>query len=171
LFSGLQLSFTKLDSRVSIKLNTQYSNDFNAGGDSALIDRMRGEIVYNSGQWQGYSGKNVDAVIDLGSVKQINKIETGFLFNYVQGSFYPDQVSYSISNDNINFVQVEQLKFDNIVEPKDKSFAVKNFTLNKSLTARYIKVIAKVPTKCPDWYINMRGDRTPMLLIDEIIVE
>ena len=167
----LQLTFIKLDKNLTIKLNTPYSSNFTAGGDSALIDRMRGGIVYNSGQWQGYVGKDVNAVIDLGTVKQINKLEAGFLFNYVQGSFYPDKVTYSVSNDNINFIHAGEINFDNNIEPKDKSFAVKNYTINKSFTARYVKVIAKIPSKCPDWYINMRGDRTPMLLIDEIVVE
>ncbi len=64
--SILSTQFYKIDPNISIKLETQYANQYNAGGDNALIDGLRGSLDFRTGAWQGYQDTDVIAIIDLG---------------------------------------------------------------------------------------------------------
>jgi len=56
-----------------------YSEKYPASGKMALVDGIFGSINYHDGCWQGFEGKNLDVVIDLGSVQKMNKVSIGFL--------------------------------------------------------------------------------------------
>ena len=65
-----------------ITLQSNYSSQYTGGGDFALIDGIRGTTNWSGGAWQGYQGKDLVAVIDLGEVQQVSKVGAGFLAGY-----------------------------------------------------------------------------------------
>ena len=70
--------FFKIDPNLKIKLDTEYANQYNAGGQNALIDGIVGTEDFRTGTWQGYFDTDVIATVDLGSEKYIEYIGINF---------------------------------------------------------------------------------------------
>jgi len=98
-------SFYKIDGSRSIKIQSKYANQYAAAGDKTLIDYLRGTGSYRTGRWQGYR-EDLDATIDLGSIKPIKYLAIGFLQDIKSWIFYPPQVEFLVSNDGQNFKSV-----------------------------------------------------------------
>ncbi len=137
----LKAEFFKIPIGRKIKLNTEYANQYSAGGNLALIDFIRGPLNYKTGAWQGYHGVDLDAVVDLGNIHLIGKLETGFLQDVGSWIFMPLEVQFYVSNDGIEFQHIGTV--ENEVSHRMLGVNIKNFTLNFATKARYIKVIAK----------------------------
>ena len=163
----LSVNFTKIPKGRSIVLNTKYANQYAAGGDIALIDFIRGPVNYKTGAWQGYEGVNLEAVVDLGSIKLISKFETGFLQDNNSWIFMPEEVEYAVSMDGINFQPIGTIKND--ISQREMGTIIKNFTLNLSTKARYIKVIGKNIGFCPEWHKGA-GNKA-WIFADEISIQ
>jgi len=163
----LEAEFHKIPVGRKISLNTQYANQYSGGGDLCLIDFIRGPLNYRTGAWQGYEGVDVDAMVDLGSIQLINKLETGFLQDVGSWIFMPTEVQYYVSKDGKNFQHVGMIK--NKISNTALGVNIQNFTLNFSTKARYVKVIGKNMGTCPDWHV---GEGNPSwIFADEIVIE
>jgi predicted alpha-1,2-mannosidase len=163
----LMVIFTKIPKGRSITLGTKYANQYAAGGDIALIDFIRGPKNYKTGSWQGYEGVNIEAVVDLGSIKLLNKFETGFLQDNNSWIFMPEEVSYEISKDGINYQHIGTVKND--IPQNEMGTILKNFTVNFATKARYIKMTAKNIGTCPDWHKGAGNEA--WIFADEIVIE
>lgn len=152
----------------SVKLHTSYSEKYTGGGPEGLIDYQWGNYYFKSKKWQGYEYVDFHAVIDLGSTQSIEKLEASFLQDRNNWISYPKEVSYYSSTDGKNFELVGVVKFDNKIEQSGIP-EIKAFTVNKSLNARYIKVIAKNQQRNPSWHAQA-GEKC-WLFIDEILIE
>ncbi|OQX78495.1 MAG: glycosyl hydrolase family 92 [Bacteroidetes bacterium 4484_249] len=163
----LTAEFHKIPIGRTITLNTKYANQYSAGGKLALIDFIRGPLNFRTGAWQGYEGVDLNAVVDLGSIQLITKIETGFLQDVGAWIFMPLEVQYYVSNDGKNFQHIGTVKND--VSHRLLGVNIKNFTLNFATKTRYVKVIAKNMGSCPDWHV---GEGNPSwIFTDEIVIE
>jgi hypothetical protein len=162
----IKSEFYKIPIGRKIILNTAYANQYSAGGDLALIDFIRGPLNFRTGAWQGYEGVNLDAIIDLGSVQLISKIETGFLQDIGAWIFFPEKVDYAISNDGKNYQGIASIK--NEIPAKDSRVQIKNFTSELSTKARYIKVSARNIGVCPEWHWG--AGQKAWIFADEIVI-
>jgi predicted alpha-1,2-mannosidase len=163
----LTAEFFKIPVGRKITLNSKYENQYSAGGDLALIDFIRGSSNFRTGLWQGYQGADLDAVIDLGSIQLIGQIETGFLQDVGAWIFFPEKVDYSVSNDGKSFQHIGTIKND--VPQKDTEVQTKNFTLNLSTKARFIRVVAKNTGVCPEWHWG--AGQKAWIFADEIVIK
>lgn len=163
----VESEFTKFEKDRFIKILTEYSPAYTAGGDDGLIDNVRGKSNFSLGGWQGYWGTDFEAIVDLGEVKPINEIGAGFLQATRSWIFFPTEVSFEISDDNQNFKPYGKVKnphpFDNETQVTD------DFTIKKSANARYIRVKAKNFGKLPEWHLGHGGDS--YIFVDEVIVK
>ena len=159
--------FLKIDKNKSITLHSEYANQYAAGGDKALIDQLRGNNNYRTGYWQGYQGQDVEAVVDLGSTKQINRISMGFLQDIRSWIWYPTQVEFLISTDGMHFSQAGIVQ-NNFPDDKEGAY-IQDLGIAVNKKARYITAIAKNYGPCPKWHLGA-GGRT-WIFSDEIIVE
>jgi len=163
----LTAEFHKIPVGRKITPNTTYASQYSGGGDLCLIDFIRGPLNFRTGAWQGYQGVDIDAVIDLGSIKLINKLETGFLQDVGAWIFMPLEVQYYVSNDGKDFQHIGTVEND--VSHRLLGVNIKNFTLNFSTKARYVKVVAKNQGTCPKWHV---GDgHAAWIFSDEIVIE
>ncbi len=163
----LVADFHKIPIGRTIKLNTNYANQYSAGGDLALIDFIRGPLNYRTGAWQGYHGVDLNAIVDLGSIQLINKIEVGFLQDVGSWIFMPLEVQFYVSKDGSTFQNIGTMQND--VSHRMLGVNLKNFTLNFATKARYVKVVAKNQGNCPNWHV---GDGQPAwIFADEIVIE
>jgi hexosaminidase len=143
-------------------------NKYNGGGELGLTNGIRGTKSYNDGNWQGFEQNDLEAIIDLGDVKEINSVSTGFLQNTNSWIFFPAIVEYTISEDGVSYSAIG--KFEQPVTTGHREVEIKEFSLVlKDAQARFIKVTAKNIGQCPDWHIGKGGKA--WLFIDEIVVE
>ena len=82
-----------------ITLQSSYSSQYSGGGDFALIDGIRGSANWGGGRWQGYQGKDLVAVLDLGAVQSISKVSVGFLQDVGSWIWMPRRVEIELSFD------------------------------------------------------------------------
>ena len=59
-------SYFKTEGGRSLDLKSTYSNQYNAGGDNALINGLKGPDNFMTGYWQGFHDQNFEAVVDYG---------------------------------------------------------------------------------------------------------
>lgn len=150
-----------------IKLNCQYSRMYHAGGNEALVDRLRGGCDFRTGEWQGYQGQDFEAVVDLCGEKEIKSIETGFIQDVRSWIVFPKYVEYYTSNDGINFKKIATIKHN--VADNDYHQQIYNFRSEPTnCKARYVKVFAKYYGTLPEWHLGAGGET--FLFLDEIDV-
>ncbi len=159
--------FLKITHNWKITLNTLYDSQYTAGGKEGLIDQLRGGNDFMTGLWQGYSGRDLDAVVDLGSVRQVNEIGAGFLQKQRSWIWMPKKVEIFVSNDGENFSKAAELKSD--VPEDEEGVIVKDIVKKfKNLKTRYVRIRAQNIGDIPKWHPGT-GNKG-WLFTDEIII-
>jgi predicted alpha-1,2-mannosidase len=160
--------FLKMPHSWSFTLNAKYSPQYSGGGDQALIDGIRGTTNFSGSAWQGYQGKDLVAVIDLGQMQSVTKLGAGFLQNVDSWILMPVTVDFEVSTDGRHFVPV--LSIANDVSVQNNEATIKDFTGKiQPRNVRYIKIRAQNFGKLPDWHPGAGG--AAWIFADEIIVE
>lgn len=167
----LLTNFYKIDPDISIRLETNYANQYNAGGDNALIDGMRGSKDFRTGMWQGYQDTDVVAIIDLGKVKPIQDIKVSFLQDQRSWIFYPTEISCFVSDTPKNFYKNLPKQTINAAKPSEDS-EVKTVTFNmNNYSARYVKIVAKNLGDLPKWHLGHPFNGKAWVFVDEIEID
>jgi hypothetical protein len=165
--------FQQIPHDWKLTLLSKYSHQYAGGGDAALIDGIRGTTNWTSGAWQGYWGKDLVAVVDLGKPQSITKLGAGFLQDAGSWIWMPRTVSFEVSLDGQNFTPVLTIPND-VPDGSDpannagtiaKDF-VKNITPRE---ARFVRIKAVNFGKIPAWHPGYGGDA--WIFADEIIIE
>lgn len=162
--------FYKIDPNLSIKLETEYANQYNAGGNDALIDGIVGAQDFRTGTWQGYFDVDVIATVDLGSEKPINSVSVNFLKDQRSWIFYPTKVECLVSKDGTNFTSIGTFDFPEITATEVVSMEHVKFK-QASSNYRYVKIIAKKLGKLPKWHLGYEHDGRSWLFVDEITIK
>lgn len=150
------------------ELTHPYSDRFTGGGDHALTDGVRGTSNYRDGSWQGFSMSDFEAIVDLETVKDINRITVGFFTASSSLVVFPEYVEYFVSDDKKNFKSVGKTSKE--FSLKDPTWLSEDFSLELNNTSgRYVKIFAKNPLTVPDWH-PAAGGRV-WLMVDEIVIE
>lgn len=163
----IKAGFNKISDSKKLSLLSKYSPQYTAGGDMALVDGFTGSANFRTGQWQGYEGVDLVAIIDLGAEESIHKITTGFIQDAGAWIFSPLEVVYEVSDDGTQFTLLETIPTD--VKPEDKKAQLVPFTSNQETKARYIKITAKNRGICPPGHPGEGGKS--WIFADEITVE
>ena len=156
--------------RKPIKLTFPFSEKYSAGGQSALVDGLRGSDSFRSGDksWQGYQKSDFEAIVDLDEITHINKISIGFFQASSSLVVFPEFIEFYTSEDGSNFKLVD--KITNESSLKNPDWVHQDFSTSlENSNARFIKIFAKNLDKLPDWHPASFG--SPWLMVDEIIVE
>lgn len=161
--------FFKIDPNLTIELKTKYANQYNGGGENALIDGIVGAEDFRTGTWQGYSNEDVIAIVDLGSEKSISEVSVGFLQDQRSWIFYPTKVEMYISKDGKNYQRIHSEKIN--TTKKDENVAMKSVKKSVTKTTRYVKVIAKKLGILPKWHLGYKHDGRSWIFVDEIQVK
>jgi predicted alpha-1,2-mannosidase len=162
----VEASFVRSRAIGTISLATRYSDQYTAGGDDALIDGIYGVEDFRVGHWQGYYGTDLEATIDLGSVRPIQRIAARFLQDNNAWIFFPTSVRIDVSENGATYRTV----FDGTtgIAPQQEGAIIK--TVEQTLYGyyRYIRVRAKNIGICPPWHKG--GGNPAWLFADEIEV-
>ena len=160
-------SFKKIDAGRKIKIQNPYSTQYDGGGDIALIDLQRGNDNFRVGMWQGYYGVDVDVTVDLGEVTNLTRLAGSFLQDQDSWIFMPEQVEFFISTDGKNFKSVGVV--ENEIAQDAEDAVIQELDINKRMTARYVRMVAKNIGSCPAWHVGA-GEKA-WIFCDEVVIE
>jgi hypothetical protein len=160
--------FLKIPKGRKITIKNTYSNQYNAGGDIALIDFQRGGNNFRTGTWQGYEGVDLEAVIELEKNTIITELTTGFLQDINAWIFMPEWVEYAVSVDGKNYRKLGRV--ENPFAEDDWDVQTHDFTLKfNRQPVRFIKVIAKNRGLCPEGHKG--AGNAAWIFADEVVIE
>jgi len=134
--SSRQYQINKATNKT-IVFKTPPSKYYNTGGYFTLINGESATLPRINDQWLGWSGPDIDLVINLDKSQEISNIEIGFLKEELNWIYLPLEVTLYLSDDGINFSEIQKLKSNQI---KDERVACFNFKKQKAM---YAKIIAK----------------------------
>ncbi|HEX7295045.1 MAG TPA: GH92 family glycosyl hydrolase [Pyrinomonadaceae bacterium] len=154
----------------NLKLQSRYSMQYSGGGDTALIDGIRGTTNWSGGAWQGYQGTDLVAVIDLGESQSIQTLGAGFLEDVGSWIWMPQRVDFDVSFDGKSFRNVlSLLGVSENTSRQPLGVLIKNFEGKITPTAaRYIRVRAVNRGTIPSWHPGHGGQA--WIFADEIWV-
>lgn len=151
----------------NLTLQHPYAEKYNGGGVLGLIDGRKGSKRFSDGLWQGFSGKDLVATIDLGHAQDFRQIEATFLRDIGAWIFAPLWVEVALSEDGEQFTTIGRK--EGPAAQSDDANEILDFSFDLSGKARYIRLWAKNIGICPDWHGGAGGDA--WLFVDEIKVE
>ncbi|MGD9549094.1 MAG: DUF4838 domain-containing protein [Candidatus Krumholzibacteriia bacterium] len=142
------------------------SPKYHGGEASALTDGCRGWDDYHF-HWLGFEGEDLEAVIDLGAVRNVSRVSADFLQDINSWIFMPLSVTVSLSEDGRAFREIGRVMcgtspeaYGPIIEP----FAV----ACEPASARYVRLAADSREVCPSWHKGSGGPA--WIFTDEIVV-
>lgn len=162
--------FYKIDPNMKVVLNTKYANQYNAGGNNALIDGVIGTEDFRTGTWQGYWNEDVEAIVDLGKNKYVNLISVSFLVDQKSWIFLPTTVEILGSEDGVTYKSLGKARYkatDPVEDVYIENLEVKDGPNN----FRYIKLVAKKLGKLPKWHLGYEHDGRSWIFVDEIHIK
>jgi hypothetical protein len=160
-------AMTNVARNKNVTLNTK-PKKYAAENPQALTDGALGGSNFYA-NWLGFEGNNLEAVIDLGNEMEIDTISTAFLQVTNHIVFFPENVTYFVSNDSKSFQKIETVANPLQLSADSKRNDIAYFTsVFKPIKARYIKVVAKNMSTAPAWH-NAAG-APAWVFADEVIV-
>lgn len=167
----IKTEFYKIDPNLSIKLETEYANQYNAGGNDALIDGIKGARDFRTGTWQGYFDEDVIATVDLGSLKRVDSVSMNFLQDQRSWIFLPSTVDVLISDNGIDYHSLGEYNVYNT--KKTEEVIIQNYLFKKppNWDIRFVKLIAKKLGQLPEWHLGYKHDGRSWIFVDEITIK
>ncbi|MCB0781626.1 MAG: hypothetical protein KDC03_19240, partial [Flavobacteriales bacterium] len=165
-YAPVTAHFTRFDSDLKITLDSEYANQYAAGGDGALIDGIRGGADFRTGAWQGYQGQDVTFTLDLGKVVLLDSVGLGMLQDMMAWIWYPESVQVAWSTNRRQWSST--IVMPNVDRQLEGGMHRDLWTGPIGKQARYITVTAKNAGPCPDWHLGAGG--ASWIFLDEVLV-
>ena len=151
-----------------VQYTIPYNRHYKGTGDYNLTDGLLGSIEnFRDGYYQGFSGTDMEVIIDLDKIITFSEIKTTFFQYYLSWIVLPTSVSYSVSDDGENFNKIEIIE-NEVSLMQEGKFKYDFVWEAKKRRGRYIKVSAKNVGKLPEKHPAAGSDA--WIFIDEIII-
>ena len=121
----------------TVKYTSPYAPQYTAGGDSALVDGLRGGWTYGDNRWQGFLNTDMDITVDLGEMKEISSIAAEFMQLSGPYVWLPREVIISISEDGNTFTEQARLHTD--VPTTEDRLVFRTYEWDGKASARYVR--------------------------------
>ncbi len=166
--SVISNSFLKRDNTISVKLFSEYANQYAAGGEFSLIDGIIGGNEFRTGDWQGYWAQDVVAEISFMGGKSLSEIGIGCLSDMKSWVFLPKEVVFEGTVDGTSYevIGVQPLSTETEQEMTPHKVDVK-VKVDASKMYKTIRITVKNSGKCPTWHLGNGNDT--WLFVDEIV--
>lgn len=141
-----------------VTYNSSYSPHYPAQGNTALTDGIRGDWTYGDDSWQGFISDNrLDVTIDMEKETPIHSITAAFMQVVGAEVFLPETVIISISDDGINFTELQKQHFE---VSKETPIRFTDISWQGEAKGRYVRYQAQAGSEFGGW-----------IFTDEIIVK
>jgi hypothetical protein len=165
---SVEAKSNKMPHDWTVKILSKYNRQYTGGGDQGLIDGIRGNLNFASGEWQGYQDQDFVALIDLKKETEIKKVGGGFLQDARPWIWMPTHIEFEVSTNGETYKKVADIKTD--VGVDDMTPTIKNYMQEISpVNARFVRVKAFNLGKIPAWHPGAGFDA--FIFVDEIFVE
>lgn len=146
------------------KINTRHEY----GGVNMLVDGLKGSANFADGRWIGYSGNDMEVVIDLEEPTEISQVELSTCVRKWDWIFDIRALSLWVSDNGEDFTMVASEDYPALKQ--DDKNGIYNHKLEFSpVKAKYVKVIALSERKIPDWH-DGKG-KSAFIFVDEVLVD
>jgi hypothetical protein len=133
-----------------------------------LIDGIRGGADFRTGSWQGWRGKDVELVVDLGKEQAITTVGISCLEEIKSWIWFPSSIDIFISHDGTNFGNAGSIQSS---EPLNNYVpSTKEFTKRLRASGRYVKLVIHPGVQpIPKWHLG--AGESCWIFADEIIIK
>ncbi len=146
-----------------IELKNPPSEYYKGDGAFTLVDGINGDQSKHGFNWLGWSGKDMEALIDLGKDESFSEINFQAVNKKESWIYLPKQILVYSSIDGINFTKIAILNADDIQKSEGKI----NIHFDKH-ESRFVKIVAECFGKIVE---GMPGaGENAWLFIDEISI-
>jgi hexosaminidase len=151
-----------------VKLNASGKLRPEAGGEGLLVDGISGSLNDRDGAWLGVEGGDLEAVIDLGSRREVSRVAARFLAHPAAWIFLPVKVEAAVSVDGRVWTGsvASAWPFDGDLAALGSREADARFL---PLPARYVRLTARGIGVCPPGHAG--AGKKAWLFVDEVVVE
>ncbi len=154
---------------TTVTLGRAPSPQYPAGGGASLTDGLLGTRDHSDGLWMGFSGDDLDAVIDLGRTEPVRHVALDCLRSQGAWIFYPRWVEVAVSADGeawdvLGRVEVRR---ERVEERSTGRFGL-DVPQGRG-PVRFVRVRARNHGLLPDWHPG--AGEPAWLFVDEIVVE
>lgn len=160
--------FVRTNKNWKITYLTPCNPQYTGGGDMTLMDEQSGSTHFKDGSWQGWWGKDMQVIVDLGKDVSVSKVSAEFLQDQRSWILMPKEVDVEISSDGKSFSPVGK----SVSSVADKDETAQTARIGNSFNpamARYVRITAHNYGKLPPWHISAGGDA--WIFCDEIFIE
>lgn len=168
--TNVKNDFVKRDNSLSLKLFSEYSNQYAAGGEFALIDGIAGGDEFRTGDWQGYWAQDIVMEVSFAGGRSLSEVGIGCMSDMKSWIFLPKEIIYEGSTDGVNFKPIGKESF---ATETSKDMAphkvISKTTVDKTQTYQTIRITVKNYGKCPEWHLGNGNDT--WLFVDELILK
>jgi hexosaminidase len=132
----------------TVVLRKAPSRSYNTGGGFTLVDGITGRTPWIGSEWLGFSGDTMDATIDLGSAKQVSKINVDFLDDNGSWIYAPENFDVYYSVDGKEFLPFSL--HGEISQSLEGLYHYTSIADVLPVQCRYIRIIATPKLKIPE---------------------
>jgi hypothetical protein len=151
-----------------VELRSEPAPRYGGGGRDALVDGLRGRENFRLGAWQGFQGRDVDAVVDLGRPMRLARLALSCLRDSGSWILFPRSVEFAVSPDGRGYEVVGSVSSD--VPAVGGGPEVRELGVSfPPRIARYVRVHAESPGPLPREHPGRGG--ASWIFADELLVE
>lgn len=161
------ISFNKATA-CPVELLQPTHKNYTYKGGATLTDGLLGDKGFGTGRWLGFSGNDLEAVIDLKQNTDVSSVSLNTCVDKGSWIFDARNIEVSVSADGKSFTKVASKSLPALEEQTPDNIYTYELTFPQT-TTRYVKVTATSEHNIPEWH-GGRG-KPAFLFVDEISVK
>jgi len=142
------------------------SSYYNHGGNTTLVDGIIGTLPWTGSEWLGWSGKNVETILDLGTKTTVHSVSMHYLSDEASWIYLPQQIELWVSIDGKQYIQKGKITEKDILLLENGSSPVFQF---EPLSTRFVKLVSTCIQKIPAG--KPGATENAWLFMSELVVE
>lgn len=161
------ISFNKATA-CPVELLQPTHKNYTYNGGATLTDGLLGDKGFGTGRWLGFSGNDLEAVIDLKQNTDVSSVSLNTCVDKGSWIFDARNIEVSVSADGKSFTKVASKSLPALEEQTPDNIYTYELTFPQT-TTRYVKVTATSEHNIPEWH-GGKG-KPAFLFVDEISVK
>lgn len=161
------ISFNKATA-CPVELLQPTHKNYTYKGGVTLTDGLLGDKGFGTGRWLGFSGNDLEAVIDLKQNTDVSSVSLNTCVDKGSWIFDARNIEVSVSADGKSFTKVASKSLPALEEQTPDNIYTYELTFPQT-TTRYVKVTATSEHNIPEWH-GGKG-KPAFLFVDEISVK
>ena len=161
------ISFNKATA-CPVELLQPTHKNYTYKGGATLTDGLLGDKGFGTGRWLGFSGNDLEAVIDLKQNTDVSSVSLNTCVDKGSWIFDARNIEVSVSADGKSFTKVASKSLPALEEQTPDNIYTYELTFPQT-TTRYVKVTATSEHNIPEWH-GGKG-KSAFLFVDEISVK